>query len=236
VLVYGLKSILFIPNLWAESSAKLLGGSLDLEGPDDPSLDAWERVLRRELGVDSPEIIERLRQGVCYHKGPMLTQEQVLAEHYFAKNEKVRLMVCTSTLSYGVNLPIEALVFAGTKRYDQEADTMIEITSRDFLNIAGRAGRPAFANQGLVQVLPNWIPFDWKPLGEQYQDLRKMYLAPSDEELMVISSLCGILDQISAASAIDSASDELSAVVTAWFGRAEDESLLRHTYAFFLNA
>jgi len=230
----GLKSILFIPNIWAESSAKRLGDSLNLEGPDDPRLDVWERVLRRELGVDKPEIIERLRQGVCYHKGPMLTQEQVLAERYFATSEEVRLMVCTSTLSYGVNLPVEALVFAGTKRYDPEADTTVEITSKDFLNIAGRAGRPAFANQGLVQVLPNWLPFDWKPLRKQYQDLRKMYLAPSKKELKVTSGLCTVLDQISAVSDMDSVSDEVSAAITAWFGRAEDESLLRHTYAFFL--
>jgi hypothetical protein len=230
----GLKSILFIPSVRPESSARMLGDSLNLAGPDDPGLDMWERILRRELGVDKPEIVEHLRQGVCYHKGPMLTQEQVLAEHYFATNEKVRLMVCTSTLSYGVNLPVEALVFAGTKRYDPEADTMVEITSKDFLNIAGRAGRPAFANQGLVQVLPNWLPFDWKPLGKQYKDLQKMYLAPSEEELRIASGLCTVLDQISAASDMDSVSDEVSVAITAWFGRAEDESLLRHTYAFFL--
>ena len=230
----GLKSILFVPSVRPESSAKMLGDSLNLAGPDDPGLDVWERILRRELGVDKPEIVERLRQGVCYHKGPMLTQEQVLAERYFATSEEVQLMVCTSTLSYGMNLPVEALVFAGTKRYDQEANTMVEITSKDFLNIAGRAGRPAFANQGLVQVLPNWVP--WEALEEQYQEVKKLYLAPSKEELRVVSGLCSLLDQISVADGIDSPSDELSAMVTAWFGRTEDESLLRHTYAFFLRA
>ena len=230
----GLKSILFVPSIRPESSARILGDSLNLAGPDDTGLDVWERILRRELGVDKPEIVARLRQGVCYHKGPMLTQEQVLAEHYFATSKKVRLMVCTSTLSYGVNLPIEALVFAGTKRYDRESNKMTEITSADFLNIAGRAGRPAFANQGLVQVLPNWL--SWKPLKEQYQELQKLYLTPSKEELKVVSGLCNLLDQISVAGGIDSPSDELSAAVTAWFGRVEDESLLRHTYAFFLRA
>jgi hypothetical protein len=171
---------------------------------------------------------------VCYHKGPMSTQEQVLAEHCFSTCEQVRLMICTSTLTYGMNLPVEALVFAGTKRYDPEVDDMVGITSKDFLNIAGRAGRPAFANQGLVQILPNWIPFDWKSLGEQYRDLQKLYLAPSEDELRVGSGLDITLDQISAASSVDVVPDQVSAVATTCFGQTEIEDLFRHTFAFFV--
>lgn len=233
----GLKSILFKPDVQVEGPAKKLASTLGLDGPHDPILDVWERVLGREMGTDQPEIVYRMRQGVCYHKGSMLTQEQILVEHYFATSDRVRLMVCTSTLTYGLNLPVEALVFAGSKRYDQETNRPVDISSKDFLNIAGRAGRPAFANQGLVQILPNWLPFEWVPLANQYKDLQRLYLAPSDEDLRVVGDLCRVLDQISAAEAVDPLpNDEVSAVITAWFGRPRDENLLRHTFAFFLKA
>lgn len=233
----GLKTILFRPDLWVESSARELTDRLGLVGPDDPILDVWERVLGRELGTDKVEIIKFLRQGTCYHKGPMLTLEQILAERYFATDDRVRLMVCTSTLTYGLNLPVEALVFAGSKRYDAEIERPVDISSKDFLNIAGRTGRPAFANQGLVQVLPNWLPLEWDSLLNQYKKLQKLYLAPSEEDLKVIGALTRVLDQIGAGAAIDPVpSDEVSAVVTTWFGRPGDERLLRHTFAFFLKA
>jgi replicative superfamily II helicase len=136
----GFKTILFRPDIHVESSARRIADALGLEGADDAALAGWQRVLARELGVRKPEIVDMIRRGVCYHKAPMLSQEQVLAERYFAQDRRVRLIVCTSTLTHGVNLPVEVIVFAGNKRYDPETDRSVEISSKDFLNIAGRAG------------------------------------------------------------------------------------------------
>jgi hypothetical protein len=170
----------------------------------------------------------------------MLISEQVLAERYFAESDQVRLMVCTSTLSHGVNFPVEALVFAGNKRHDLETGRSVKLSSKDFLNIAGRAGRTGFANQGLIQILPNWSSYrqsaDQYLASTQYRGLQKLYLAPPQEALRVTGGLCGILDQISASDTIDSPPDELSMIMTAWFGQPGDESLLRQTFAFSLKA
>jgi hypothetical protein len=228
-----LKTLVFLPHLWVETSARELGKSLNLEQkPNTPEFDLWERLLTREIGEEKPELITRLREGVCYHKAAMHSEEQYLSEHHFSNNPDVKIMVSTSTLSYGMNLPVEALIFAGDKRYDPDLEEQQTLEAKDFVNIAGRAGRPAFASQGLVQVIPNWKT--WMSPKDQFNEMRVHYLAASEKDFHVGSGLTFFLDQIQMASPTEELGDQASALATSWYGKLESQELVRNTYAFYI--
>lgn len=230
-----LKTLVFLPHPWVETSARELGETLKLEQkPTIPELALWERLLIREIGEENPELIARLREGVCYHKAAMHSEEQYLSEHYFSNSPDVTIMVSTSTLSYGMNLPVEALIFAGDKRYDAELEEQQILKAKDFVNIAGRAGRPAFASQGLVQVIPNWKT--WISPKDQFDEMRMHYLTASEEDFRVGSGLTFFLDQIQMANPTEDLDDQASALATSWYGKLDDQDLVRNTYAFFLRA
>lgn len=229
----GLKTLMFLPHPFVESSAEKIGRELQSDCSSALNLDVWKRLLKRETGEDSPELIERLRQGVCYHKSAMHEEEQRLSEECFVSYDTVKVMIATSTLSHGMNLPVEALIFAGDRRYDDDLDEQIPISAKDFANIAGRAGRPAFASQGLIQVIPNWNT--WQAPKAQYKAMRANYLAIGASGFRVGSGLDFLLDQIQQISPTETLVDSASALATAWFGQSGDQALLQNTYAFYLN-
>lgn len=231
----GLKTLLYLPHTYVEASAAKLGEVLNIDMSAYTNiLNKWDRVLKRELGEEDIQLVQDLRLGVCYHKSSMHQEEQNLAEYFFSQVDNVKIMVATSTLSQGMNLPVENLIFAGDSRFDPELDQPVKLTAKDFFNIAGRSGRPAFANQGIVQVIPNWKM--WEPLRTQYDEIREIYLAVSEDDFLVGSGLDNILDQIENIPSFGELRDDASAIATAWFGRLGDEQLLRNTYAFYLNS
>jgi hypothetical protein len=67
-----------------------------------------------------------------------------LAIEHAMQHEYIKLVVCTSTLAQGVNLPIRYLIVSGI---NQGGD---RIKARDFLNLVGRAGRAGMHTEGLV--------------------------------------------------------------------------------------
>jgi hypothetical protein len=249
-----IKTLLFTPQSDAQSSAKRLAKTKKFPEIHATELDLWERVLSKELGRNEPEIVSCLRDGVGYHQATMLTEEQRLCEYQFRENPNVLALVATGTLSQGVNLPAEAVVFAGNSRHDVESNRTIPISTKDFANIAGRAGRSSFANQGLIALIPNWRDFQMDALGKQFMALREQYLAPPAIAYGVGSALDRLLDQISKAvstsaqwgrgitadialstlmNSLDE-NDELSTVLTTWLGESPNQQLLKNTYAYYL--
>jgi len=108
----------------------------------------WEKCLRScedYFGKDSKEY-KLLQKGIVVHHGRMpgllarslvdLVQEQV-----------VHLVLATSTLSEGVNLPFETILIPSVRRGNQP------ITVREFGNLVGRAGRPGYGTEGRSLVI-----------------------------------------------------------------------------------
>ncbi|WP_305824887.1 DEAD/DEAH box helicase [Massilia brevitalea] len=67
-----------------------------------------------------------------------------LAIEYAMRNGRIRLVVCTSTLAQGVNLPIRYLFITNAS---QGSDS---IKPRDFRNLMGRVGRAGMHTEGTV--------------------------------------------------------------------------------------
>lgn len=81
--------------------------------------------------------------GVFVHHGTTPQGLRLSIEHAM-QGELIKLVVCTSTLAQGVNLPIRYLIVSGV---NQGAE---RIKTRDFQNLIGRAGRAGMHTEGLV--------------------------------------------------------------------------------------
>ncbi len=105
-------------------------------------------------GVDfsSPygkEIQKFLKHGVGLHHAGLLPKYRVLVEK-LAQTGLLKVICGTDTLGVGVNIPIRTVLFTKLCKYDGEKTGIL--STRDFHQIAGRAGRKGFDNEGRVAV------------------------------------------------------------------------------------
>lgn len=63
------------------------------------------------------------------------------------------VLVCTSTLAWGVNFPAHLVVIKGTEYYDAKVKRYVDFPVTDVLQMMGRAGRPQFDDQGVAVIL-----------------------------------------------------------------------------------
>ncbi|OOV20522.1 DEAD/DEAH box helicase [Flavobacterium sp. LM4] len=105
---------------------------------------AFELACIESYGEDS-EWLYFARKGILCHNGDLLSDVRLPLERLMNK-EKPRVIIATSTLGQGVNLGISTVIFSTLY---QAGDP---ITSRDFWNIAGRAGRAFVDHEGKILV------------------------------------------------------------------------------------
>lgn len=85
--------------------------------------------------------------GFAVHHAGMLRGDRNLVEKLFSEG-LINVLVCTSTLAWGVNLPAHAVVIKGTDIYDSKHGTFVDLDILDVMQIFGRAGRPQFDKEG----------------------------------------------------------------------------------------
>lgn len=69
----------------------------------------------------------------------MLRSDRSMVERYFADG-LIKVLVCTATLAWGVNLPAHAVIIKGTEIYDAKHGSFVDLGILDVLQIFGRAG------------------------------------------------------------------------------------------------
>ncbi|RHW23276.1 DUF3516 domain-containing protein [Nocardioides immobilis] len=90
-----------------------------------------------------------LRRGIGVHHAGMLPRYRRLVEQ-LAQAGLLTVICGTDTLGVGINVPIRTVLFSGLAKYDGQRQRVLK--SREFLQIAGRAGRAGFDTQGYVVV------------------------------------------------------------------------------------
>ncbi|XP_026299668.1 activating signal cointegrator 1 complex subunit 3 isoform X2 [Apis mellifera] len=95
---------------------------------------------------------ELFNNGLSVHHAGLLRSERNLIEKYFADG-LIKVLVCTSTLAWGVNLPAHAVIIRGTEIYDAKHGSYIDLDILDVLQIFGRAGRPQFDVSGHAVII-----------------------------------------------------------------------------------
>jgi hypothetical protein len=86
--------------------------------------------------------------GAVVHHGDIPQETRDAFEEILVAGN-VRMVLCTSTLAEGVNLPIRTLVVYTTQIQTSEG-TAVPMLSREIRNLVGRAGRPGSSTKGLV--------------------------------------------------------------------------------------
>jgi superfamily II DNA/RNA helicase len=146
--------------------------------------------------------------AACHH-GALLPVERLLNESLFRRRDGVDVLVATSTLAQGMNLPGQMVVIAGDDRFDVELEKMALLETHELLNAAGRAGRAGEAADGMVVLVPGKvISYDVqsRKITQHWMDLQKIF-SNSDQCLELEDPLQPILDRIHAASTIDNPDD-----------------------------
>lgn len=103
--------------------------------------------LQREFG-DTWIGTRLLAAGAVIHHGDIPQETREVLERLL-REDSVPLVICTSTLAEGVNLPIRTLVLYSVRRRVGEGPAQA-LLARDIKNLAGRAGRAGSNTRGLV--------------------------------------------------------------------------------------
>ncbi len=101
---------------------------------------------------DSPigkDLKRFLSHGVGIHHAGLLPKYRLLMEK-LAQQGLLKVIVGTDTLGVGVNVPIRSVLLTQLYKYDGQRVRIL--TVREFQQIAGRAGRKGFDDEGTVWV------------------------------------------------------------------------------------
>jgi hypothetical protein len=185
----GLKSsVTSVCDKLAEAHSRKLALPIPLEVSDEDEVRKLARLIKRHLGDDN-STARCAEIGVFTHHGNTPVGIRLSVE-YAMKKSLVKMVVCTSTLAQGVNLPIRYLIVTGVY---QGAEP---ISVRDFQNLIGRAGRSGMHTEGSV-IFADPETYDrramedgrrrWSQIGE--------LLDPTKAEACA-SSLLGLFDPL----------------------------------------
>jgi len=94
-----------------------------------------------------PELKKFLRHGIGLHHAGLLPKYRILVEQ-LAQRGLLKVICGTDTLGVGINVPIRTVLFTRLSKYGGEKVAVL--SSRDFHQIAGRAGRKGYDNVGWV--------------------------------------------------------------------------------------
>lgn len=111
----------------------------------------YEQALKDVKSSRGKELREIVPKGIGIHHAGMARSDRNLMERLFADGV-LRVLCCTATLAWGVNLPAAAVVIKGTQVYSAEHGKFIDLGILDVLQIFGRAGRPQFEDTGIGMI------------------------------------------------------------------------------------
>ncbi|XP_022238465.1 activating signal cointegrator 1 complex subunit 3-like [Limulus polyphemus] len=110
----------------------------------NPQFGAVEKQINKSR---NNQLKDLFHYGFAIHHAGMIRTDRNLVEKYFSEG-LIKVLVCTSTLAWGVNLPAHAVVIKGTEIYDSKHGSFVDLGILDVMQIFGRAGRPQFDKTG----------------------------------------------------------------------------------------
>ncbi|XP_071510513.1 activating signal cointegrator 1 complex subunit 3-like [Diadema antillarum] len=109
--------------------------------------ESFEDAKKELEGLPDQILMDLVPKGLAVHHGGISRQSRDFVEKYFSAG-LIRVLCCTTTLAWGVNLPAHAVIIKGTKFYNPDTSTQEDLGILDVLQIFGRAGRPQFDTFG----------------------------------------------------------------------------------------
>ena len=101
--------------------------------------------------VKDEALREAISFGIGLHHAGLVESDRQLSEELFLNN-KIQILVATSTLAWGVNLPAHLVIVKGTQFFDAKIEGYKDMDLTDVLQMLGRAGRPQFDTSGVARI------------------------------------------------------------------------------------
>ena len=130
-----------IPTVW--NMAAKAAQSLSRLDPVPPRIQLVQDFLRTEVG-STFQLVATLEKGVGVHHAGLSDDARALME-WLAETGTLRILCATTTIAQGINFPVSS-VFLQTHKYPYGQ----EMSSREFWNLAGRAGRIGHDSVGVI--------------------------------------------------------------------------------------
>ena len=141
----------------AEKAAEDVSKRVDLSGDDGRvgELAGLKDAVLQAVGSPTKQCVRlagSIGRGVAFHHSGLTAKQREIVEDGFRKGV-VRIICATPTLSAGVDLPAYRTIIRDLKRFTAHGYDWIPVL--EYLQMAGRAGRPKFDSEGQAIVLAN---------------------------------------------------------------------------------
>ena len=111
-------------------------------------------------------LVSLLEKGIGFHHSGLLPLLKEIVEILFSKG-LIKVLFATETFAVGLNMPTRTVIFTGLRKYDDSSDSMRLLSTDEYIQMAGRAGRRGKDTKGYVFYLPDRQP-------EILEDIKKM--------------------------------------------------------------
>ncbi|HOZ48917.1 MAG TPA: DEAD/DEAH box helicase [Candidatus Hydrogenedentes bacterium] len=157
------------------------GAELLAEQLSQPAaVNAIEALRKLEATRSRDALIRTLNSAVAFHNADLSPEERRVVEQAF-RNEEIKVVVSTSTLAVGMNMPTRNVFITPEKwRYDSRFGMpwKTPILHAEYENMGGRAGRYGAGHDfGRAIVLAS-TPFDQEALWRRYIEGEREHVEP----------------------------------------------------------
>ena len=132
----------------AEKTAEEIAKKIKVKAEKEKELLVLSEQLLHALDKPTKQC-ERLakcvKKGIAFHHAGLVNKQRKLIEDNF-RNGTIKIICATPTLAYGVDLPAFRVIIKTLRRY--EHGYMEWIPTLEYLQMAGRAGRPKYDKIG----------------------------------------------------------------------------------------
>lgn len=146
----------------SESLAQELGGLNFLEPEEAAEItDLFDQLCARFELTSEPsahQIRPLIKRGIAYHHAGMLPTLKEVVEQLFT-SRLLKVIFTTETFALGINMPARSVIFDELRKFYGRSFSTLK--TRDFYQMAGRAGRRSIDTEGFVYCRVN--PHDISP-------------------------------------------------------------------------
>lgn len=130
-----------------------------LEFNTDEERETVSTIFNNAISVLSPEdqdlpqikhILPLLQRGIGIHHGGLLPILKEVIEILFQEG-LLKVLFATETFSIGLNMPAKTVVFTSVRKWD--GTTFRNLSSGEFIQMSGRAGRRGLDDRGIVIMM-----------------------------------------------------------------------------------
>jgi superfamily II RNA helicase len=107
--------------------------------------------------VLTPRAKATLRKGIAWHHAGIHVALKALVEELY-EARLINALYCTSTFALGINMPARTVVFDGLTKFN--GTEIVPLTVREYMQMAGRAGRRGIDEVGHVIVRQDFGQYD----------------------------------------------------------------------------